>query len=50
MCGVCGAPAYWHMARLMKVTVVHSSRGAWPSKVLGGHSSAEVKSMLLPEV
>ena len=41
-------PRYWHIARLMKVTVVHSC--VWPSRVLTGHSSAEVKSMLLPEV
>ena len=31
----------------MKVTVLHSS--VWPEQVLAGHSSAEVKSMLLPE-
>src|SRR4029079_15549682 len=47
ICGACCVPPYWHMARLMKVTVVHS--GARPRTVVGGQSSAEVKSMLLPE-
>src|SRR5437588_12380132 len=41
-------PPYWHIARLMNVTVVQSS--VWPKSVRTGHSSAEVKSMLLPEV
>jgi hypothetical protein len=40
---------YWHIARLMKVVVTHSSRDPCPISVLAGHFSAEVKSMLLPD-
>jgi hypothetical protein len=37
------------MARLMNVTVTHSPAVGRPETQRGGHSSAEVKSRLLPD-